>query len=89
MALRSENQNIVAAKIIGMTSKRVMVVTEDGHLMSIPLTKNNQQDNLMIESPKDIWRAQIWIPVNKKLKHFFRFDWLTDPATEPIVADDK
>lgn len=84
MALRSESKNIVAAKIISMTGKRVTVITADGHLMSIPLTQNNQRDSLMIESLRDIWHAGIWIPVNKKLKHFFRFDWLAEPTPEQV-----
>lgn len=80
MALRLENHNVVAAKIVGMTGKWVVVVTDDGHRMRIPLTKKNQHDQLMIASLKDIWREGIWIPVNTKLKHFFRFDWLSAPV---------
>lgn len=81
MALRSENQNVVASKIVGMSSKWVTVVTDRGRYIRIPLTRNNQHDQLMIASLKDIWREGIWIPVNTKLKHFFRFDWLKTPAT--------
>ncbi|MCI1287137.1 MAG: hypothetical protein LKG36_00730 [[Lactobacillus] timonensis] len=54
MALRSENQNVVAAKIVGMSSKWVTVVTDRGRYIRIPLTRNNQHDQLMIASLKDI-----------------------------------
>lgn len=82
MALRNENKNVAAAKIVGMSGKWVTVVTAEGNRMRIPLTKNNQHDKLMIASLKDIWHAGIWIPVNTKLKHFFRFDWLTAPVKD-------
>lgn len=36
--------NIVAAKIIAMSAKKVTVVTEEGHLLVIPLTKEYRQD---------------------------------------------
>lgn len=81
MALRPETQNVAAAKIVGMSGKWVTVVTDRGRYLRIPLTKNNQHDQLTIASLKDIWRAGIWIPVNTKLKQFFRFDWLRTPAT--------
>lgn len=76
--------NIVAAKIVAMTKKKVVVVTEEGHLLTIPLSREYQQDGTMLASLKDILRAGIWIPVNKKLHKLFRHDWLSEPATVPV-----
>ncbi|WP_295746442.1 hypothetical protein [uncultured Limosilactobacillus sp.] len=81
MTLRRETKHVTAAKIIGMTGTRVTIITARGRLMIIPLTKKNRHDRLMMASLKDIWREGIWIPVNTKLKRFFRSDWLTQPAT--------
>lgn len=45
MKLRDTNQpNIVAAKIINVTKRNVTVITEDGHLLRIPLTQQYRQD---------------------------------------------
>lgn len=73
--------NIVAARIIAISKRRVIVVTEEDHLLSIPLTKEYRQDKTMLQSLKDILHAGIWIPVNKKLRRLFSYDWLAAPAT--------
>ncbi|MBD7894802.1 MULTISPECIES: hypothetical protein [Limosilactobacillus] len=79
--------NIVAAKIIAISNKKVTVVTEEGHLLMIPLTKEYRQDKTMLESLKDILRAGIWIPVNKKLRKLFSYDWLTGPVPVPAKVN--
>lgn len=76
--------NIVAARIIAISKRRVIVVTEEDHLLSIPLTKEYRQDKTMLQSLKDILHAGIWIPVNKKLRQLFSYDWLAEPATAEI-----
>lgn len=76
--------NIVAARIIVISKRRVIVVTEEDHLLSIPLTKEYRQDKTMLQSLKDILHAGIWIPVNKKLRQLFSYDWLAEPATAEI-----
>ena len=76
--------NIVAARIIAISKRRVIVVTEEDHLLSIPLTKEYRQDKTMLQSFKDILHAGIWIPVNKKLRQLFSYDWLAEPATAEI-----
>lgn len=76
--------NIVAARIIAISERRVIVVTEEDHLLSIPLTKEYRQDKTMLQSLKDILHAGIWIPVNKKLRQLFSYDWLAEPATAEI-----
>ena len=73
--------NIVAARIIAISKRRVIVVTEEDRLLSIPLTKEYRQDKTMLQSLKDILHAGIWIPVNKKLRRLFSYDWLAAPAT--------
>lgn len=84
MKLKDTSQpNIVAAKIINVTSKNVTVITEEGHLLKIPLTKQYRQDKLLHASLVDILKAGIWIPVNKKLKKLFSYDWLAIPALAP------
>ena len=71
MKLRDTSQpNIVAAKIINVTPKNVTVITEEGHLLKIPLTKQYREDKTLRASLVDILKAGIWIPVNKKLKKF-------------------
>lgn len=72
--------NIVAAKIVAIGAKKVTVITEEGHLLTIPLTKEYRQDKTMLESLRDILHAGIWIPVNKKLRKLFSHDWLAEPA---------
>lgn len=79
--------NIVAAKIIAMSKKKVTVLTEEGHLLTIPLTKEYRQDKTMLESLRDILHAGIWIPVNKKLHQLFSYDWLTGPTPAPVRAN--
>lgn len=70
MKLRDTSQpNIVAAKIINVTPKNVTVITEEGHLLKIPLTKQYREDKTLRASLVDILKAGIWIPVNKKLKN--------------------
>ena len=76
--------NIVAARIIAISKRRVIVVTEEDRLLSIPLTKEYRQDKTMLQSLKDILHAGIWIPVNKKLRQLFSYDWLAEPATAEI-----
>lgn len=73
--------NIVAARIIAISKRRVIVVTEEDRLLSIPLTKEYRQDKTMLQSLKDILHAGIWIPVNKKLRRLYSYDWLAAPAT--------
>lgn len=69
MKLRDTSQpNIVAAKIIKVTPKNVTVITEEGHLLKIPLTKQYREDKTLRASLVDILKAGIWIPVNKKAK---------------------
>ncbi|WP_076459786.1 hypothetical protein [Limosilactobacillus caccae] len=81
MKLTDTNQpNIVAARITRVGRKSILVVTEKGRLLRIPLTKEYQQDQLMQASLKDILKAGIWIPVNEKLKKLFSYDWLTSPS---------
>lgn len=71
MKLRDTSQpNIVAAKIINVTPKNVTVITEEGHLLKIPLTKQYREDKTLRASLVDILKAGIWIPVNKKLKNY-------------------
>lgn len=86
MKLRDTSQpNIVAAKIIKVTPKNVTVITEEGHLLKIPLTKQYREDKTLRASLVDILKAGIWIPVNKKLKlkKLFSYDWLFVPALVP------
>ncbi|WP_302117113.1 hypothetical protein [uncultured Limosilactobacillus sp.] len=88
MKLRDTNQpNIVAAKIVNVTKRNVTVITEDGHLLRIPLTQQYRQDKTLHASLVDILKAGIWIPVNKKLKKIFNYDWL--PAPTPVTVPAK
>lgn len=41
----------------------------------------------MLESLKDILRAGIWIPVNKKLRKLFSHDWLVEPEPAPVKVN--
>lgn len=87
MKLKDTKQpNIVAAQIISITSKNVMVITEEGHFLKIPLTQKYQQDKNLLASLKDILKAGIWIPVNKKLHKLFNYDWLSEPAYATVPA---
>lgn len=79
-----EQTNIVAAKIVRVTRKNVTVVTEEGRRFKVPLNKSYQHDRTMLASLKDILKAGIWIPVNKKLKQLFQYDWLT--GEQPALA---
>lgn len=79
--------NIVAAKIIAISSKKVTMVTEEGHLLTVPLTKEYRRDRTRLASLKDILRAGIWIPVNKKLHKIFNYDWLAGPAPVPVKVN--
>ena len=55
MKLRDTSQpNIVAAKIINVTLKNVTVITEEGHLLKIPLTKQYREDKTLRASLVDI-----------------------------------
>lgn len=84
MKLKDTSQpNIVAAKIINVTPKNVTVITEEGHLLKIPLTKQYREDKTLRASLVDILKAGIWIPVNKELKKLFSYDWLSVPALVP------
>lgn len=86
MQLKTTNphSNIQAAQIVGMSGTRVTVKTEDGQTLRLPISSNNQQDRIFLDSLKDIWKAKIWIPVNTKLHKLFRYDWLA----EPVKVDD-
>lgn len=71
MKLRNPHseQDIVAAQIVGMNGKTVTVKTETGQILRLPLTAKHQHDQIFLASLKDIWHAQIWIPVNRQLKN--------------------
>lgn len=86
MKLRNPHseQDVVAAQIVGMNGKTVTVKTETGQILRLPLTAKHQHDQTFLASLKDIWHAQIWIPVNRQLKRLFHYDWLLDPA--PVKA---
>ena len=85
MKLKDTNEaNIVAAKIINVSRKNIIVITEEGHFLRIPLTTKYQQDKTLFASLKDILKAEIWIPVNKKLKKLFSDDWLSSPTPATI-----
>lgn len=86
MTLRETDSqpNIVAARIITLNKKKVTVLTEEGQVLSIPLARQYRQDHSLFASLKDILKAQIWIPVNKKLKALFATDWLVAP--KPTMA---
>ncbi|EEW54202.1 hypothetical protein HMPREF0494_0623 [Limosilactobacillus antri DSM 16041] len=86
MTLKDTSQpEIVAARIVAVSGKTVKVVTEDGQTLRIPLPSNYRQDQTMLASLKDIWRAGIWIPVNRQLKRLFHYDWLSEPAPVPAT----
>lgn len=80
----TSNADIVAARIVAVSGKSVKVVTEDGQKIKIPLTKQYRQDKSWLASLKDILNAGIWIPVNRRLKRLFNYDWLTGPVTAPV-----
>ncbi|KIS03644.1 hypothetical protein [Paucilactobacillus wasatchensis] len=75
------SENIVAAKVIAMTKKIITLMTQDGQYLTVPITIQERRDNLFIASIKDIWRAGIWIPVNRKFHSFLQYDWLANPTT--------
>ena len=89
MKLRDTSQpNIVAAKIINVTPKNVTVITEKGHLLKIPLTKQYREDKTLRASLVDILKAGIWIPVNKKLKNLNKKKSnLLNLAIEGIISE--
>ena len=86
MTLKDTSQpEIVAARIVAVTGRTVKVVTEDGQTLRIPLSNKYRQDKTMLASLMDIWRAGIWIPVNRQLKKLFHYDWLTGPTPAPAT----
>ena len=86
MTLKDTSQpEIVAARIVAVTCRTVKVVTEDGQTLRIPLSNKYRQDKTMLASLRDIWRAGIWIPVNRQLKKLFHYDWLTGPTPAPAT----
>lgn len=86
MTLKDTSQpEIVAARIVAVTGRTVKVVTEDGQTLRIPLSNKYRQDKTMLASLRDIWRAGIWIPVNRQLKKLFHYDWLTGPTSAPAT----
>lgn len=89
MTLRETDSepNIVAARIITLTKKKVTVMTEEGQVLKIPLNSQYRQDHTLFASLKDILKAQIWIPVNKKLKALFATDWLVAPKVTPVTTN--
>ena len=86
MTLKDTSQpEIVAAQIVAVTGRTVKVVTETGQTLRIPLSNKYRQDKTMLASLRDIWRAGIWIPVNRQLKKLFHYDWLTGPTPAPAT----
>lgn len=87
MKLKDTSQaNIVAAKIMVINRSHIIVLTEEGHFLRIPLTAEYQHDRNLLASLRDILRAGIWIPVNKKLKKLFNYDWLAAPTPAVVPA---
>lgn len=82
MKLRQANAttNIAAAQIIGLSGKNVIVKTESGQILRLPLSPKKQNDQVFLASLKDIWHNKIWIPVNTHLHQLFQFDWLMEPV---------
>lgn len=87
MTLRetSAHSSIVAAQIIRMNNYSVTVKTEDGQRLTIPLNQQYRRDQARLASLRDIWRNNIWIPVNKRLHSLFATDWLIAP--QPVIAN--
>lgn len=84
MTLKDTSQpEIVAARIVAVSGHTVKVVTEDGQALRISLSKTYRQDKNLLASLKDILKAGIWIPVNRRLKRLFHYDWLTAPVPVP------
>ena len=82
MKLRQANTttNIAAAQIIGLSGKNVIVKTESGQILRLPLSPKKQHDQVFLASLKDIWHNKIWIPVNTHLHQLFQFDSLMEPV---------
>lgn len=82
MNLRQVNttSNVAAAQIIGLSGKYILVKTESGQVLRLPLSLKKQHDQVFLASLKDIWHNQIWIPVNTRLRQLFQFDWLMEPV---------
>lgn len=57
---------IVSAKIIALTNKMITFITQDGQHLLVPVTQSEREDVLFLPSLKDIWHAELWIPVNQK-----------------------
>ncbi|MEY8441082.1 hypothetical protein AALA17_00265 [Lactobacillaceae bacterium 24-114] len=82
MTLRELESQIVAARILTVSNKRLIVVTEKGRLLPIFLPRSYHHDQHRLASLRDILRARIWIPVNQQFYHLFKTDWLVEPSTE-------
>lgn len=72
---------IVSAKIIALTNKMITFITQDGQHLLVPATQSEREDVLFLPSLKDIWHAELWIPVNQKLHQLLQYDWLAVPET--------
>ncbi|WP_281164529.1 hypothetical protein [Liquorilactobacillus sicerae] len=67
------NPNIISVKIIGLKKQQVICETETDQIILIKKPKN---DFMFTEVMHDLLRTGLWIPVNKKLKQFMKYDWL-------------
>jgi hypothetical protein len=67
------NPNIISVKIIGLKKQQVICETETDQIILIKKSKN---DFMFTEVMRDLLRTGLWIPVNKKLKQFMKYDWL-------------
>ncbi|KRM86863.1 hypothetical protein [Liquorilactobacillus vini] len=67
------NPNIISVKIIGLKKQQVICETETDQIILIKKPKN---DFMFTEVMRDLLRTGLWIPVNKKLKQFMKYDWL-------------
>ena len=77
------NQDIVSAQVVEVNQKEVIVQTEDHELITVKQPASTKKVGILfIKVMLDILKNGIWIPVNRKLKQFLRYDWFDTPLED-------
>ncbi|WP_057896400.1 hypothetical protein [Liquorilactobacillus oeni] len=71
-----KGSDIVSAKVIGIKKQKFICETESKEILVIKRPLKLKSDKIFTQIMFDILQNELWIPVNRKLRRFIKYDWL-------------
>ncbi|WP_412989594.1 hypothetical protein ACLJJ6_00880 [Pediococcus siamensis] len=76
MLLTNQDVSVLEVQILGVYHSKIEVKTISGEYLFAYPTQTQKTDPLFWQSLKDIIKAKLWLPINKKMHHLIDSDWL-------------